>query len=77
LDLLNERASDHDRDKVLKTIRDKFKEGSYGQFSRKFIDVYAPLLDDESKDKLEIGWEAPPKDEEAFTFDTTNPISDL
>jgi hypothetical protein len=76
-DLLNERANGHDRDKVLKTIRDKFKEGGYGQFSRESIDVYAPLLDDESKDKLEIGREPPPKDEEAFTFDTTNPISDL
>jgi hypothetical protein len=76
LDLLNERAEDHDLDKVLKAIRDKFKAAGYGQFSREFIDVYAPLLDDENKDKLEIGWETPLKEESTLTFDTPSPISD-
>jgi len=40
-------------------VRTKFDAGGYGQFSRQFIDVYAPDLDDEVKEKLTIGWEAP------------------
>jgi hypothetical protein len=59
LELINERAADHDPDNVAKIIRDKFEEGGYGQFSRTFIDGYAPNLSEEAKERLTIGWVAP------------------
>jgi hypothetical protein len=47
LELLDERAKSHDPDAVEAKIRQKFEAGGYGQFSRKFLDVYAPDLSDE------------------------------
>lgn len=58
LELINERAADHDPDNVAKIIREKFEEGGYGQFSRAFIDGYAPNLSEEAKERLTIGWVA-------------------
>jgi hypothetical protein len=59
LELIDERAADHDPENVARTIREKFEEGGYGQFSRAFIDGYAPNLSDEAKERLTIGWVAP------------------
>jgi hypothetical protein len=59
LELINERAADHDPVQIAKTIREKFKEGGYGQFTREFIDEYAPELSEEDKERLTIGWVAP------------------
>ncbi|GAB7332811.1 hypothetical protein MBLNU13_g04538t2 [Cladosporium sp. NU13] len=61
LELINERAADHDPDNVARTIREKFEQGGYGQFTRKFIDSYAPHLSDENKEMLTIGWVVPAK----------------
>jgi hypothetical protein len=80
LDLLNERAEDHDLDNVSKVIRNKFQKGGYGQFSREFIDGYAPLLENKLKDKLEIGWNIPfrdDSDEEMSIFDSLGLLDDL
>jgi hypothetical protein len=80
LDLLNERAEDHDLDNVSEVIRKKFEKGGYGQFSRDFIDRYASQLDDKIKDKLEIGWNAPLRDdsgEEMSMFDSMGLLDDL
>lgn len=60
LELLDERAKDHDPAAVSQVVSEKFKRGGYGQFSREFIDVYAPLLSEVEKEQLIIGWEAPP-----------------
>lgn len=59
LELINERAADHDPDNVANVIREKFEQGGYGQFTREFIDVYAPHLSEEDKERLTIGWEVP------------------
>lgn len=59
LELLDERAKDHDPVAVSQVVSEKFKRGGYGQFSREFIDVYAPHLSEEEKVQLTIGWEAP------------------
>jgi hypothetical protein len=80
LDLLNERAEDHDLDNVSKVIRNKFQKGGYGQFSREFIDGYAPLLENKLKDELEIGWNIPfrdDSDEEMSIFDSLGLLDDL
>jgi hypothetical protein len=59
LELINERAADHDPDNVASVIEKKFKEGGYGQFSREFINAYAPYLSDNEKESLTIGWVPP------------------
>jgi hypothetical protein len=59
LELINERAADHDPNEIASTIREKFEEGGYGQFSRAFIDGYAPELSEGEKERLTIGWVAP------------------
>ena len=59
LQLISERADDQDPDNVSQVINTKFQEGGYGQFSREFIDVYAPHLSEGDREKLTIGWEAP------------------
>jgi hypothetical protein len=59
LGLIDEEKAGYDIGSVRKGVRTKFDAGGYGQFSRQFIDVYAPDLDDEVKEKLTIGWEAP------------------
>jgi len=56
LELINERAADHDPENVANTIKEKFAQGGYGQFTREFIDAYAPHLCDEVKESLTIGW---------------------
>jgi hypothetical protein len=58
LELLDERAKSHDPDAVEAKIRQKFEAGGYGQFSRKFLDVYVPDLSDEGK-KITIGHQEP------------------
>jgi hypothetical protein len=74
--LLKDRAEDYALDNVKNAIRKKFEKGGYGQFSRDFIDGYAPLLDKKIKKKLTIGWKPDQKEESTLTFDTPNPISD-
>ena len=59
LEVIDEEKEGYDFTAVRKGVRDKFDAGGYGQFSRRFIDAYAPDLDDEVKEKLTIGWEAP------------------
>jgi hypothetical protein len=59
LELIDEEKAGYDIGSVRKGVRNKFDAGGYGQFSRMFIDAYAPDLDDEVKEKLTIGWEAP------------------
>lgn len=59
LQLSDERAEAQDPEAVAKTIQKKFKEGGYGQFSRKFIDIIASDLSAEEKQRLTIGWKAP------------------
>jgi hypothetical protein len=59
LELIEERRIEYDRVAIRKAIRHKFDVGGYGQFSREFIDVYAPGLGEEDKVKLTIGWDAP------------------
>jgi hypothetical protein len=59
LELVEERRVEYDRGDIRKAIRRKFDVGGYGQFSREFIDVYAPDLEEEDKVKLTIGWDAP------------------
>ena len=59
LELVEERKAEYDPGVVGNAVRGKFEAGGYGQFSRKFIDVYAPGLSEEDKVKLTIGWEAP------------------
>jgi hypothetical protein len=66
LELINERAADHDPDNVANIIKEKFEEGGYGQFSRAFIDGYAPNLSEEAKERLTIGWVAPVATEPDF-----------
>jgi hypothetical protein len=58
LELIDERAADHDLANVARIIREKFEEGGYGQFTRAFIDGYAPNLSDKAKERLTIGWVA-------------------
>jgi len=72
LELINERAADHDPDNVARIIREKFEEGGYGQFTREFIDGYAPDLSDENKEMLTIGWVPPVTTE----FDFRDPDKD-
>jgi len=69
LELINERAADHDPDNVASTIREKFEEGGYGQFTREFIDGYAPELSEEEKERLTIGWVAPAATEVEYEDD--------
>jgi len=57
LELIKERKNEYDHDVVGKAVSRKFEAGGYGQFSRDFIDVYAPHLSEEEKVKLTIGWE--------------------
>lgn len=71
LELINERAADHDPDNVARILREKFAEGGYGQFTREFIDAYAPHLSDE-KEMLTIGWMPPVTTE----FDFKDPDED-
>jgi hypothetical protein len=59
LELIDERRTEFDRVDVRKATRQKFDVGGYGQFSRGFIDMYAPDLEEEQKVKLTIGWDAP------------------
>lgn len=59
LELISERAADHDPNEIANTIRKKFEQGGYGQFTREFIDGYAPHLSYEDKERLTIGWVAP------------------
>ena len=59
LELINERAADHDPDNIASVIEKRFKEGGYGQFSREFINAYAPYLSDNEKESLTIGWVPP------------------
>lgn len=59
LELINERAEIHNPSNISRTIKTKSEGGGYGQFSREFIDVYAPELSEESKAKLTTGYGAP------------------
>lgn len=59
LELIDEEKVGYNLAAVRKGVNDKFEGGGYGQFSRRFIDEYAPDLDDAVKVKLTIGWEAP------------------
>jgi hypothetical protein len=59
LEVIDEEKEGCDLAAVNKGVKAKFNGGGYGQFSRRFIDEYAPDLDDAVKVKLTIGWEAP------------------
>lgn len=59
LQLLDERAKAQNPEAVAWIVQKKFKQGGYGQFSRRFINVYAPDLSVKAKERLTIGWEAP------------------
>jgi hypothetical protein len=59
LELAEERAADYHPENFSKAILNKFKEGGYGQFSREFVEAYAPQLSKEDEERLVIGWEAP------------------
>jgi hypothetical protein len=59
LQLIDEEKEGYDLAAVNKGVKAKLNGGGYGQFSRGFIDEYAPDLEDEEKEKLTIGWEAP------------------
>ena len=70
LELINERAADHDPDNVATTIREKFEQGGYGQFTREFINAYGPHLSDEDKERLTIGWVVPAESDFDFDFES-------
>jgi hypothetical protein len=59
LEVIDGEKEGYDIAAVRKGVKNKFDGGGYGHFSRRFIDVYAPDLEDEEKEKLTIGWEAP------------------
>lgn len=59
LDLVNERKKLYERSEVDGAIRHKFIYGGYGQFSRGFLNIYAPYFKKEEKVELKIGWETP------------------
>jgi hypothetical protein len=59
LEVIDEEKEGYDLAAVNKGVKAKFNGGGYGQFSRRFIDAYAPDLEDGEKEKLTIGWEAP------------------
>lgn len=63
LELIEERKNEYDHDVVGKAVSRKFEAGGYGQFSRDFIDLYAPHLSEGEKVKLTIGWETPIRSE--------------
>jgi hypothetical protein len=73
LELINECAADHDPNNVARIIREKFEDGGYGQFSRAFIEGYAPDLSNGAKERLTIGWVPPVTTE----FDFKDPDDDM
>ena len=81
LELIDEWKEKYDHGAVAKAVRDKFDAGGYGQFSRDFIDDFAPDLSEEVKVKLTIGWEAAvasePESEPEFELGEIEGVEDI